>query len=293
MLLASSIILAGLVSARSAQSAVPMAVYGFVSRVVLEPNDKPERLQVWGVFSVAVPGHTGEYQAPERGYLYFQLPADSATAVSEWTELSRLAKVGFPGTNRVGSTIKGKIAAFGRPGSMIRVRTPDEGPDHADVYGSGNGVAVVSYDSDSPAVQMLGRLLKNEFAYNYVLVDRVVVQPETGEAQEIQIWGVFAMRRLDGSFAEPQKGYLYLKLTNHGPGYLNTLRQWNDWKAAAGTYPLAGFTTFNQPGLPVRLRPPDEKPEAPDAHSSISKDENVIRTDTEYRPVRALLEFRQ
>ena len=49
-------------------------MYALIERVVVEPSvESPERLQVWGVFSVAA-GKYGEfYRAPRRGYMYFKL----------------------------------------------------------------------------------------------------------------------------------------------------------------------------------------------------------------------------
>jgi hypothetical protein len=73
-----------------------IGIYGIVDKVVCEPSESsPERIQVWGLFVVPVPISSGLYKAPERGVLYFGIPADrKEIAKKEWVELKRLAGTG-------------------------------------------------------------------------------------------------------------------------------------------------------------------------------------------------------
>lgn len=71
------------------------AIYALVSKVVLEPNGRaPERIQIWGAFSLASSGAT---LTPQRGYLYFDLPNDEKqrkASLQEWADLKAVAGTG-------------------------------------------------------------------------------------------------------------------------------------------------------------------------------------------------------
>jgi hypothetical protein len=73
-----------------------IGIYGIVDKVVFEPNEhSPQRIQIWGLFVVPVQMSSGEYKAPQRGVLYFELPPGRERAVrKEWIELSRMAGTG-------------------------------------------------------------------------------------------------------------------------------------------------------------------------------------------------------
>ena len=67
----------------AAQEVEGFGVYANLAKVVFEPNEEnPERLQIWGAFSVFAEGPN--YQLLERGYLYCRLPKESAAAVQDW-----------------------------------------------------------------------------------------------------------------------------------------------------------------------------------------------------------------
>lgn len=270
-----------------------VGVYGYVRRVVLEPNAaNPQRMQVWGTFSVAAPEPGANYQAPERGYLYFELPTDVRTTLNEWADLKRLADTGGPWINAVGRPTYYGIVSFGTRGTSLRVRTAEEKPDHPDTYGPGNRVIQVSYDADSTAVKMLGRLPKPSSRANYALVDRVVLEPNANQPERIQIWGVFAMGEPDDySYAAPQRGYLYFV---HSPDRGDGERvrdQWDGWGSAAGTRQVVGFFTFYHRNVSIRVRAIDERPDAPDLYT-LHKDASTVRSDTAYAPIVALRAFR-
>src|ERR1041385_7479883 len=65
-------------SSETALTSAPMSdfagIYAIIDRVVLEPNDTtPERIQIWGAFSMSQPEDRNHYMPPERGYLYYSL----------------------------------------------------------------------------------------------------------------------------------------------------------------------------------------------------------------------------
>jgi hypothetical protein len=71
----------------------PIGIYALIDRVVLEPSDaQPQRIQIWGAFSVAMRQFGDQYSPPIRGYLYYQLPAEKAdVAKAEWAYMQKVA----------------------------------------------------------------------------------------------------------------------------------------------------------------------------------------------------------
>jgi hypothetical protein len=126
----------------------PMGVYAVIEKVVFEPNENaPERIQVWGVFSITE-GKPGDfYQAPQRGYLYFTVPqGKEAVARKEWADLKSVA-----GT--------GQGIAFGNKYLFKgRFRKAEEKPASPDVYPFGVGVTKV--ESTSSMIAPLKKMLK-------------------------------------------------------------------------------------------------------------------------------------
>jgi hypothetical protein len=129
----------GLVSVH-ASSAV--GIFARVDKVVFEPNpDSPDRIQVWGVFSIADPAnHT--FQPAARGYLYFKVDSNVETTRNEWNDLKQVA-----GT--------GQIVAFGNFSGPRRLRKPDEKPDSPDPYTLDFGVQKVSGSTNNPPVRAI------------------------------------------------------------------------------------------------------------------------------------------
>src|SRR5678815_1060282 len=86
-------VLAIVVSASILMADGPVGVYAMVQRVVFEPSEAaPKTLQIWGVF-VWVDGglkSPGPINLPQRGYIYFKLPAgpsDMTAAKKQWAEI--------------------------------------------------------------------------------------------------------------------------------------------------------------------------------------------------------------
>jgi hypothetical protein len=127
----------------------PVGVYAVIEKVVLEPSDSaPQRIQVWGVFSITE-GKPGDfYQAPQRGYLYFTAaPGKEEVTRKEWVDLKAIAGSG----QGIGFGTKYNLKA--------RFRKADEKPNTPDVYPLGVGITKVEPQSSiiAPLKAMLKR----------------------------------------------------------------------------------------------------------------------------------------
>ena len=121
-----------------------VAVYGRIDRVVFQPNaDAPDTVQVFGVFSVAVPKDMNDYQPARRGYLLYKAPADKLTAQREWNDLKQVA-----GTNQ--------IVAFGlRWEGLPTLRAEKDSPANPDPYTLNAGVVKVQGRTDYAPVRAI------------------------------------------------------------------------------------------------------------------------------------------
>jgi hypothetical protein len=98
----------------------------------------------------------------------------------------------------------------------------------------------------------------------FALIDRVVVEPSTGDPQRIQLWGVFALadRNNRNDYLPAERGYLYMSV-NLGNARA-TRAEWSDLKTVAGTDQAVGFGSRYESA--VRVRRADEKVENPDVY---------------------------
>jgi hypothetical protein len=136
-------LLIGLAGLALAHASDFVGVYARIDKVVIEPNsDSPERIQVWGVFSLADPGDRQNYLPPARGYLYFTLDRNPQAARTEWNDLKQVA----------GS---GQIVAFGSRGQKQRLRKSGEKPESPDPYITNMGLTKVSGKTEYPPVKAL------------------------------------------------------------------------------------------------------------------------------------------
>ena len=118
-------------------------VYARIDRVVVEPSaDKPERIQIWGVFAIAQSNNPRGYDAPVRGYLYYTLPDNADAARREWNDLKQVA-----GT--------GEVVAFGNRGRAGRLRKNGEKPESPDPYATNVGVNKVRARTDYEPIRAL------------------------------------------------------------------------------------------------------------------------------------------
>jgi len=130
-----TVLLATTICLGVAHASGPIAVYALVDKVTFEPNgDKPERVRVSGVF-ITAEERSDRYSAPQRGYLYFTLPAqDRELAQREWADLKSVA-----GTRQV-------VGLGSSWAAKVRVRKTDEEAKSPDDHPMGNGMVKISAD---------------------------------------------------------------------------------------------------------------------------------------------------
>jgi hypothetical protein len=125
------------------QASDRIGVYAVIDRVVLEPNDQnPQRIQVWGAFAVATRNDRDNYDAVQRGYLYFTAGSDAMTR-AEWNDLKSVA-----GTKQI-------VGFSSRFGQTVRVRAAADIPAKPDSYTTGVGVNVVRANTDYAPIKAL------------------------------------------------------------------------------------------------------------------------------------------
>lgn len=284
--------------ARAFQTNDLFGIYGYVHRVVREPNPStPTRLQVWGIFSVAVSESSADYHAPERGYLYFELPAEGTAAVrEEWMELIKLGDAREQWSGKPPAPYAG-VVGFTTRGARLRVRTSDEKPQQPDPYRAGKGIVRIrpgDRSTEPSPLVMLAGLLVDELWMNYGIVDKVTFEPNDAEAERAQICGVFALGTEFGRYAPAQRGCLFVTFPDPASSSLiAAIRdEWTEWRAVANTGQIVGFVSLD--GQPtVRLRPADERQPFAAEPYTIRIDWSAVRQDSTYVPIQALLKLRR
>jgi len=122
----------------------------------------------------------------------------------------------------------------------------------------------------------------------YARIDKVVMEPSSGPPEAIQLLGVFSMAKPDDRnyYLPAARGYLYFKLSTNPEA---ARREWADLKEVAGTGQIVSFGSRYQ--LKAQLRKPDHRPENPDPYI-VSIGITKVRGNTDYEPIRALLNFK-
>jgi hypothetical protein len=123
----------------------------------------------------------------------------------------------------------------------------------------------------------------------YAKVEQVVLEPAAGEPDTIQIRGVFSIAQPNNAsdYRPAARGYLYYRL----PANRDVARrEWADLKQIAGSSQLVAFGSRWE-GTP-RLRTAVERPAKPDEYS-LNTGLIKVQAQTDYAPVRALVEFRE
>lgn len=118
-----------------------IAAYAIIDKVVLEPGTgTPEKIQVWGDFSLATKGDRNNYDPPQRGYVYFKIkPGKEEATLKEWNDLKTLS-----GT--------GQVVGLGvRYQMSFTVRKSEDKPSSPDEYPIGSGLVRMSDRSSSYA----------------------------------------------------------------------------------------------------------------------------------------------
>ena len=122
----------------------------------------------------------------------------------------------------------------------------------------------------------------------YAKIDRVVFEPNATAPETAQIWGVFSIaeRNNPNDYRPAARGYLYYRLpSNQGAAR----REWADLAKVAGTSQVVAFGNRWE-GTP-KLHAPDDKPADPEPYA-INTGVTKVTGNTQYAPVRALLEFK-
>jgi len=122
----------------------------------------------------------------------------------------------------------------------------------------------------------------------YARVDRVVFAPDATAPQTIQIFGVFSLAKPKdpNDYQPPSRGYLYFTL---GGDEELARREWADLKAIAGTHQIVAFGSRYK--MKARLRAEKDAPEQPDSYVT-GMGLTKVNANTDYPPVRALVDFR-
>lgn len=73
-----------------------IGIYGIVEKVAFEPNEEsPQRIRIWGAFTVPAPMSSFQRMPVQRGFLYFAMvPAIEAAMRKEWAEIRAVAGTG-------------------------------------------------------------------------------------------------------------------------------------------------------------------------------------------------------
>jgi hypothetical protein len=138
--------LAAAVGISAAQGSNPIGGYVTVDKVVLDSNDAPTTIQIWGSVTLAsqVKGYT--YSTPERGYLYYKAPPGKEEVCRrEWNDLKKAA-----GT--------GQVIGFGSSydfKALGKVRKGGTKPEMPDTYPLGNGLVKIGEETEYSPVRSL------------------------------------------------------------------------------------------------------------------------------------------
>jgi hypothetical protein len=118
-----------------------VGAYAIIDKVVFEPGTgTPQHVQLWGDFSLATKGDRNNYDAPQRGYLYFKIkPGKEEPTLKEWNDLKTLAGTG----QVVGIGVRYQLA--------FTVRKSEDKPASPDEYYIGSGLVRMSDRSSSYA----------------------------------------------------------------------------------------------------------------------------------------------
>jgi hypothetical protein len=167
-----TVVVAFLALAGTARASDPVGIYALVEKVVLEPQDKPERAQVWGVFLLAKAASNVEYQKPVYGYLYYTVESGKEKdSRIEWADLKKVA-----GTGQT-------VAFAGRYQKLGKVRKASEKPEKPDAYPVGGGMQKLSAN-DGMAEELRSMALPDQPADGGEVADGKVVLRAHGIADK-------------------------------------------------------------------------------------------------------------
>jgi hypothetical protein len=95
----------------------------------------------------------------------------------------------------------------------------------------------------------------------YMIVDKVIFEPNEDAPKRIQIWGTFSLLQERNSYGAPVRGYLYYAAA---PGAEEECRkEWSALKEMTNKKTLISFGCCGEPRVREHLRKPSEKVAAP------------------------------
>jgi hypothetical protein len=125
----------------------PIVVYALVEKVVIEPNEsKPERIQIWGSFSLQTDpkNYPDRYSAAQRGYLYYRMDHSSCSNADCISRLDTATRTMWSDLKKVAGTGQavgfGGLWPFSEAREVGRVRKADDKSTSPDVFPDGNPV---------------------------------------------------------------------------------------------------------------------------------------------------------
>jgi hypothetical protein len=163
MKLATAMIVAAL-SIGTAQASGGLGIYALISKVTMEPSaENPKRILIYGVFSIRTGNDQGQgsFQAPQRGYLYYTLPAGAnrTLILREWSDLNAAAGtrtvIGFGGTSFGDYVPAGGALHVPPPYHPPQLRKTGDKPENPDPYVTGAGLSKMRSDTDYGPVKSL------------------------------------------------------------------------------------------------------------------------------------------
>lgn len=128
----------------------PAGVYAIVEKVVFEPAETgAQRVQIWGAFALSTGKMGNDYQAAQRGFLYYTCPkGQEDTCRNEWSDIKSVAGKSQP------------IAFGNRYKATGRIRKVDEKPASPDEYPIQAGVFKTPYPGQDPIIAQLKAALR-------------------------------------------------------------------------------------------------------------------------------------
>jgi hypothetical protein len=122
----------------------------------------------------------------------------------------------------------------------------------------------------------------------YARVDKVILEPGPDAPTTIQVWGVFSLATSNDrdNYLPPARGYLYFEAAGNRDA---ARKEWADLRQMAGSGQVVSFGSRFE--LHARLRNRTERPQHPDPFA-VSIGLTRVRGNTEYSPIRALLDYK-
>ena len=128
---------AALPAGTAARASDPIGGYVLVDKVILEPDNAPTTIQIWGNFTLSTKEGGYAHTTPTYGYLYYKAPTGKEDVCrKEWNDLKKAAGT----TQVIGFGSSHKLKALGTP------RKANEKAMSPDVYPLANGL--VKFDGD-------------------------------------------------------------------------------------------------------------------------------------------------